>query len=115
MDLPEEFLAAVVLAAGHHHDGPVTLSAPTAVTFDDLAEIASRLTGSTVERVVVDDEQWIADEVANGVPPEAAGFMLTWYQAARAGHFAATDPLLSELLGREPRSVAERLADGIAA
>lgn len=106
---------AAVLAADHQHDGPVTLSAPTAVTFDDLAEIASRLTGSTVERVVVDDEQWIADEVANGVPPEAAGFMLTWYQAARAGHFAETDPLLSELLGREPRSVAERLADGIAA
>lgn len=105
---------AVVLAAGHHHDGPVTLSAPTAVTFDHLAETASRLIGRTVERVVVDDEQWIAGQIASGMSPEAAGFMLTWYQAARAGHFAEADPLLSELLGREPRNIAERLADGIA-
>jgi hypothetical protein len=35
--------------------------------------------------------------------------MLTWYQASRAGYFAAADPLLAELLGREPRSVADRL------
>lgn len=105
---------AVVLAAGHQLDGPVTLSASTAVTFDDLAETASHLIGRTVERVVVDDEQWIAGQVASGMSPEAADFMLTWYQAARAGHFAEADPLLSELLGREPRNVAERLADGIA-
>ncbi|TDD82651.1 NAD-dependent epimerase/dehydratase family protein [Saccharopolyspora karakumensis] len=105
---------AVVLAAGHHLDGPVTLSASTAVTFDDLAETASHLIGRTVERVVVDDEQWIAGQIASGMSPEVAGFMLTWYQAARAGHFAEADPLLSELLGREPRTVAERLADGIA-
>ena len=106
---------AAVLASEHHRDGPLTLTAPTAVTLGDLAEIASALTGRTVERVVVDDEQWIADQVAHGTPPEAAEFMLTWYRATRAGHFAHTDPLLPELLGRHPRTVAERLAEAIAA
>ncbi|MFD5249982.1 NAD(P)H-binding protein [Amycolatopsis sp. NPDC058340] len=105
---------AVILAGGRSFDGPVTLAAPSAVTFDDLAEIASDLTGRTIERVVVDDDQWVADQLATGVPEQMARLLLTWYQAARAGHFAETGPVLAELLGREPRTVAARLAAGIA-
>lgn len=63
----------------------------------------------------MDDEQWAADQIASGVPEPMARLMLTWYQAARAGHFAEADPLLAELLGREPRSAADRLAAGLAA
>ncbi len=40
---------------------------------------------------------------------------LTTFQAAREGRFAGVDPLLAELLGREPRSVADQFADSIAA
>jgi NAD(P)H dehydrogenase (quinone) len=36
--------------------------------------------------------------------------MLGMYQAAAGGFFAGTDPLLGELLGREPRSVRDLLA-----
>jgi hypothetical protein len=32
---------------------------------------------------------------------------LTTFQAAREGRFAGVDPSLAELLGREPRSVAD--------
>ncbi|MFC7894180.1 NAD(P)H-binding protein [Streptomyces sp. NPDC057381] len=106
---------AVILAGDRSFDGPVDLTAPTAVTLDDLAKIASGLTGRTVKRVVLDDEQWVADQIATGVPEQMARLMLTWYQAARAGHFAEAGPLLAELLGREPRSVADRLAAGITA
>ncbi|MFD5359406.1 NAD(P)H-binding protein [Streptomyces tendae] len=106
---------AVVLAGDRTFDGPVDLTAPTAVTFEDVAKIASDLTGGTVERVVPDDEQWVADQLAAGVPEEMARLMLTWYQAARAGHFAGAGPLLADLLGREPRTVADRLASDIAA
>ncbi|XKK61171.1 NAD(P)H-binding protein [Streptomyces sp. ARC32] len=101
---------AVVLAGDRSFDGPVTLTAPTAVTFDDLSRIASGLTGRTVERVVLDDEQWVADQITTGVPEPMARLMLTWYQAARAGYFAEAGPLLAELLGREPRTAADRLA-----
>ncbi len=41
--------------------------------------------------------------------------MLTWYRAARAGYFAHTGPLLAELLGRAPRTAADRLAAPITA
>ncbi|MFC7343043.1 NAD(P)H-binding protein [Saccharopolyspora griseoalba] len=106
---------AALLAGDRSFDGAITLTAPTAVTFDDLAAIASDLTGRTIERTVLNDEQWVADQIANGVPEQAARLMLTWYQASRAGYFAAADPLLAELLGREPSSVADRLAASIAA
>ncbi|MFE6610669.1 NAD(P)H-binding protein [Amycolatopsis sp. NPDC057786] len=106
---------AVILAGDRSFDGPVTLTAPAAVTFDDLAEIASDLTSRTIERIVVDDEQWVADQITIGVPEQTARLILTWYQAARAGHFTETGPLLGELLGREPRTVADRIATHIAA
>ncbi|MEU7225494.1 NAD(P)H-binding protein [Streptomyces chrestomyceticus] len=105
---------AVLLTGDRSFDGPVTLTAPTAVTFDDLATIASDLTGRTVKRIVLDDEQWVADQLMTGVPEQAARFMLTWYQASRAGYFAEADPLLAQLLGREPHSAADRLAADIA-
>ncbi|OAP24145.1 Quinone oxidoreductase 2 [Amycolatopsis sp. M39] len=101
---------ALVLAGTGAFDGPVTLAAPAAVTFDDFAEIASRLTGRSVKRVVVDDEQWVADQVALGVPEQLTRLMLTWYQASRAGYFAESGTALAELLRREPRTVADRLA-----
>ncbi|MGV9393580.1 NAD(P)H-binding protein [Streptomyces olivaceus] len=106
---------AVLLAGDRAFDGPVDLTAPEAVTFDDLAGIASDLTGRTIKRVVVDDEQWVADHVANGVPEPTARLILSWHQAGRAGYFAETGPLLAELLGREPRSAADRLAAHLAA
>ncbi|MER7173611.1 NAD(P)H-binding protein [Streptomyces mesophilus] len=106
---------AIILAGDRSFDGPVTLTAPSAVTLDDLAEIASDLTGRPVERVVLDDEQWVAEQLTTGVPEQIARLMLTWYQAARAGCFAEADPLLAELLGRSPRSATDRLAAHLAA
>jgi NAD(P)H dehydrogenase (quinone) len=49
--------AAVILAGQRHFDGPVTLTASTAVTFGDIAGIASEVTGRDIGRVVVDDEE----------------------------------------------------------
>ncbi|MFI0874865.1 NAD(P)H-binding protein [Streptomyces parvus] len=100
---------AVMLAAHHSLDGPVDLTSPDAITFDDVARIASRLAGHPVERIVVDDERWIADQTAAGVPEQMARLMLTWYQAARTGYFSQTSALLAELLGRKPLTVTDRL------
>ncbi|WP_405896218.1 NAD(P)H-binding protein [Streptomyces sp. NBC_00727] len=106
---------AAILAGDRSFDGPVDLTAPNAVTFNDVANIASDLTGRPVKRIVLDDEQWVADQIAIGVPEQMARLMLTWYQAARAGFFAEAGPLPAELLGRKPRTVAERLAADVAA
>ena len=101
--------AAVVLASDGKYDGPVTLTATTAPTFGDLAEIASEVTGRPLELRVVGADAWLAAQVAAGQPEPMARFLLGMYSAAEQGFFAGTDPLLATLLGREPRSVHDAL------
>ncbi|ONI74752.1 NAD(P)-dependent oxidoreductase [Actinosynnema sp. ALI-1.44] len=105
--------AAVILTGTRRFDGPVTLAAP-AVTLDDFAKIVSGLTGRTIERVVVADEQWVTEQIADGVPEFVAQLTLAMFQAARGGSFAGHHPLLAELLGREPRDAAAQVASQIA-
>jgi chromatin remodeling complex protein RSC6 len=52
------------------------------------------------------------DDLAVGTPEARARTTLTTFQAARQGRFAGLSPMLAELLGREPHSVADQLADG---
>ncbi|RBM19342.1 NAD(P)-dependent oxidoreductase [Prauserella sp. PE36] len=106
---------AVILTGDRTLDGPVDLTAPTAVTFADVAGIASALTGRPITRVVPGDEQWVADRIARGAPEQLARLLLSFYRASRANYFAEASPLLAELLGREPASVANRLAADITA
>ncbi|WP_067885809.1 NmrA family NAD(P)-binding protein [Nocardia vaccinii] len=107
--------AAIILTASRALDGPVTLTARRAVTFDEIASTAAELTGRAIKRVVVDDDRWVAGKVASGTPEPTAQMLLRFFRAARNDHFADTDPLLAELLGREPHTVADlltaRLAD----
>lgn len=106
--------AAIILAGQRQFDGPVTLTASTAVTFDDIAKIISRLTGRDVRRVVVDDERWIAEQVAQGTTESMARLVLGFFHAAREGRFAQVDPLLGELLGRDPHTATDMLTDHLA-
>jgi uncharacterized protein YbjT (DUF2867 family) len=97
---------AALLAGGPTFDGPTPpLTASRAVTFDDIARIISEVTGTTVRRTVVDDDEWAAQQAAHGVPAEVVQMMLGMFRGARAGEFDQVDPLLGELLGREPLSV----------
>ena len=107
--------AAVILAGERPFDGPVTLTADAAVTFDDIAGIASELTGRDIRRVVVDDDAWVAAQVAHGTPESMARLLLGTFLAAREGRFAGVGPLLGDLLGRKPRTVRDLLADRAAA
>ena len=102
--------AAVVLTSGTPPEGPVTLTASAAPTFAEVAEIASELTGRAVGVDVVDPEEWVAAQVAAGRPEPVARFTLGFHRAAAAGFFAGVDPLLGNLLGREPRTVRDVLA-----
>jgi len=107
--------AAVVLLSDRALDGPLTLTAPEAPTFTDVAATASELAGREVVLEVVDPEDWVAAQVAAGRPEAAARFTLGIFTGAAHGFFAGTDPLLGELLGRAPRTVRDVLAERPAA
>jgi NAD(P)H dehydrogenase (quinone) len=98
-DLAE--VAAIALAEEGVLDGVTApLTAPVALDLDDVARELSELSGRRVEHVVVDDEEWAAGAVAQGMPPAAAEFSLGIFRAARRGEFDVTDPTLERLLGR---------------
>ena len=59
---------------------------------------------------MTDPEAWVAAQIAAGRPEGMARFTLGMYQAAAGGFFAGVDPLLGILLGREPQTVREVLA-----
>ena len=107
--------AAVILASERPFDGPVTLTADAAVTFSEIAGTASEVTGREIRRVVVDDDTWVAEQVAHGTPEPMVRLLLPFFEAAREGRFAAVDPILGDLLGRKPRTVRQLLADRAAA
>lgn len=101
--------AAVILTSNGAYDGPATLTASAAPTFQDVAAIASDLAGRTVKLEVLGEEAWVAAQVAHGTQEFMARFLLGFYQAAQRGDFAGVDPLLRTLLGREPRTVRDLL------
>ncbi len=91
------------------------LTASEAVTMADIAAIASEVTGREVRRVVLSDEAWCAEKVAQGVPVPMAQMLLGTFHAARRGDFAATDPLLERLLKRRPLTMRDLLTRSLEA
>jgi len=102
---------AIILADEGCLDGITpALTAPEAFTMEDLAAIASGLTGRTIKRVVLSDAEWLDAKIAEGAPRPMAELLLMMYRSARQGDFASVDPTLEKLLGHRPRTMRDVLA-----
>jgi len=97
--------AASILLSDGAYQGPVTVTAEHAPTFEEIAATASELTGHTTRRELMDPEDWAAAQTAAGTPQFMARFLLGFYRAADAGYFSGTDPLLGKLIGRTPQGI----------
>ncbi|HEY3481328.1 MAG TPA: SDR family NAD(P)-dependent oxidoreductase, partial [Streptomyces sp.] len=94
---------AAILADEGRFDGPTPpLTGREALNFDDIAALATELTGRAITRSTAPDAQYREELVGAGVPAETADQLLGIFAASRAGEFAAVDPTLGTLLGREP-------------
>ena len=102
--------AAAIIETDGGYDGPTTITAGAAPTFAEVAATAAELTGREITFEVVGPEAWLAAQIAADQPEFMARFMLGMFEAAEGGFFAGFDPLLGELLGREPRTVRDVLA-----
>ena len=103
--------AAAIITADEPYGGPIDLTLPEPVTLADFAAAASAIAGRHIDRVVVDDETWVTDATASGVPEDVARFTLSMLQATRSGLFSGSDPTLARLLGRSPRNITVQLKD----
>lgn len=95
--------AAAILTEEGRFDGPTPpLTAAQAIDFDEIAALAATLTGRTIKRITVSDEEFRHQTLGYGVPAAQADMMLDIFAASRAGEFATVDPTLAQLIGREP-------------
>ncbi|MER7642446.1 SDR family oxidoreductase [Streptomyces sp. NPDC126522] len=103
--------AAIVLAEEGRFDGVTpALTGAEALDLADVAALASSVSGRTIKRVTVSDDEYRAGLVSHGVPEGQAELLVGLFRASRAGEFAEVSPVLGELLGRAPVSVGEVLA-----
>ena len=107
--------AAIALTGESLDDEVVALTAAEAVDLNDIAAMASELTGRSIRRVVVSDEEHRAGLVAKGLPDIRVDMSLGLFQASRLGQFARVDPTLAGLLGRPPTPMRDVLRASLAA
>ncbi|NYF09933.1 uncharacterized protein YbjT (DUF2867 family) [Leifsonia sp. AK011] len=85
------------------------LTASVALDLGEVSRILSELTGRTITRVTIGDDEWRAAAIGRGLPPIVADFSLGMFQAARRGEFTVVDPALASITGREPLRVEHTL------
>ncbi|MFE1291340.1 SDR family oxidoreductase [Streptomyces sp. NPDC058751] len=97
-----EATAAILTEEGRFEGPTPPLTGAATLDFGAVAEIASRATGRPFTRTVVPDDVFREQALAHGAPAPVADLMLSIFAAARNGEFAAVDPTLAGLIGREP-------------
>ncbi|MBO2448339.1 NmrA family NAD(P)-binding protein [Actinomadura barringtoniae] len=94
---------AAILADEGRFEGPTPpLTGSQALTFDDLAALATKVTGRAITRITVPDDQFKENLITHGTPADLARQFTGIFAAARAKEFAAVDPTLATLIAREP-------------
>ena len=110
--------AAVAMTSDAPSDALNGISAPLtageALTLEQLAAIASEITGRAVRRVVVSDDAYRGALVASGLPAPVADMLVGMVEASRRGAFSRTDATLGRLIGRAPVTAKEALVQVLA-
>ncbi|MEN2977587.1 SDR family oxidoreductase (plasmid) [Tistrella bauzanensis] len=93
---------AVVLSEAGHENKAYALYGGPAVSFADVAQSLSDISGKPVPFNAVSDQDYIAHLMAAGLPEPAAGFVLAWAHGINAGEWDGQTGDLETLLGRKP-------------
>lgn len=100
-------VAAAVLADGDHDGETVALTGPAAITYDEVAETLSAMTGRRVGFVPVPDDAAQAGMIAAGMPEWVAANLVVLFGLLRDGAGAQTGDGVRRVAGRAPRSFAD--------
>jgi NAD(P)H dehydrogenase (quinone) len=106
---------AVVLSEDGHAYQTYALYGDAAVSFADIAQILSDISGKPVPFIAGSDQDYIDHLMAAGLPEPVARFALGWVQGINAGEWGGNTGDLEKLLGRKPMTAAEFLRTHYAA
>jgi NAD(P)H dehydrogenase (quinone) len=81
------------------------VTGPAAVTQDQIAAIASEITGKRVKHVPLSPEDMRKGLIGAGMPEMYAGLMLEFDAMTARGYLAVVTPTVKELTGHQPTSV----------
>jgi NAD(P)H dehydrogenase (quinone) len=107
-DLAEAAAIALAEPGGIDGDSP-TLTASVSLDLVDVAAILGSITGRTIARVTIDDDEWKAAAIARGMPATVADFSLGMFRAARRDEFDVVSPVLEAVIGHAPLPVEHTL------
>jgi NAD(P)H dehydrogenase (quinone) len=99
-DLAE--LTAILLTEQPVDGVTPVLTSSEMLDLEDIAAVASELTGRPIRRVVISDEEYRDQLISYGLPEERADLLLGIFLASREGEFARTDSTLAKIIGRTP-------------
>ena len=85
------------------------LTASEAVTFADIARLATEILKREIRRVIVSEEEYRKAKTAQGYPEGIVDLLASLFGATRNREFAVVDPTLERVLGRKPTPVIESL------
>lgn len=83
----------------------VLLTAQESITFSQIVDVINESTGRQVQVQLVSPDEFVRLKSAEDEGGKPEGFfrvLLSWYDAISKGEAGVTDPLMVELLGRNP-------------
>jgi uncharacterized protein YbjT (DUF2867 family) len=102
-----EAIAVLLADAAHDDRSLVTITTPEAVTMDELARIATDVTGDPYRYEPLERDEWIARRRALGHPDWAIEAGITYWDGVRAGEADVVGDDYRALTGKEPLPIAE--------
>lgn len=103
-------IAAAVLLAGPKGNRVIDATGPELLSTEEIAAIATELTGRPIKVVHLDDAAMSAGLVGAGLPPPIADLIVSFDAGVRAGTFAVLTGAVQELTGTPPVSIRDFLA-----
>jgi NAD(P)H dehydrogenase (quinone) len=96
-----------ILTQPGHENKTYTLTGSPAVSFAEMAEIISKITGKKVPLLTVSDNEYIETMVSSGIPNFVAPFLLDWVKGINRGEWDNVTGDLEKLIGRKPVTTEE--------
>jgi uncharacterized protein YbjT (DUF2867 family) len=107
-----EVAAATLLDPDAHAGAGYTLTGPAALSFAQVAELIGAASGRRIAYVDVSVEEWVAREVAGGMPDDYAGLLaMLLDERLRVSDGASVTDDVERVTGHAPRGFDEYVAE----